>query len=115
MARYKSYSQAQSLFIPVRFDEQIIPGTFVFAINHIVDNELDLSIFEKKFSNEKTGAPAYDPAVLLKLLLYAYSLGIVSSRKIAWCCDTNVTFMALSGDSRPHYTTIIKQGTGSLC
>ena len=35
MARYKSYSQAQSLFIPVRFDEQIIPGTFVFAINHI--------------------------------------------------------------------------------
>ena len=47
MARCKSYSQAQSMLIPVRFNEQNIPGTFVHAIDHSVDNELDLSIFDK--------------------------------------------------------------------
>ncbi|SCY56799.1 IS1182 family transposase [Desulfoluna spongiiphila] len=108
MARYKSYSQAQSMFIPVRFDEQIIPGTFVHAIDHLVDNELDLSIFDKHYSNDKTGAPAYNPAVLLKVILYAYSLGIISSRKIASCCECHVTFIALAGDTRPHFTTIAK-------
>ncbi|SCY90972.1 transposase, partial [Desulfoluna spongiiphila] len=108
MARYKSYSQAQSMFIPVRFDEQIIPGTFVHAIDHLVDNELDLSIFDKHFSNDKTGAPAYNPAVLLKVILYAYSLGIISSRRIASCCECHVTFIALAGDTRPHFTTIAK-------
>jgi len=108
MARYKRYSIAQSLFIPVRFDEQIIPGTFVHAINHLVDEVFELSIFDKYFSNDKTGAPAYNPSILLKIILYAYSLGIVPSRRIAACCETNVTFMALTGESKPHYTTIAK-------
>jgi hypothetical protein len=52
------------------------------------------------------GAPAYDPAILLKIILYAYSRGITSSRKIAQCCQENVIFMALSADTRPHFTTI---------
>ena len=106
MARYKKYSREQSVFIPVCFEDQIIPGTFVHAIDHLVENELDLSIFDKHFNNDKTGATAYSPSVLLKIVLYAYSLGIVSSRKIAWCCETNITFMALSGESKPHFTTI---------
>jgi len=52
------------------------------------------------------GAPAYDPAILLKIVLYAYSRGITSSRKIAQCCGENIIFMALSADTRPHFTTI---------
>ncbi len=99
MARYKKYSREQSVFIPVCFEDQIIPGTFVHAIDHLVENELDLSIFDKHFNNDKTGATAYSPSVLLKIVLYAYSLGIVSSRKIAWCCETNITFMALSKEA----------------
>ena len=106
MAKYKKYDQKQYLLLPIRFHEQIIPGTFVFALNHIVDKELDLSIFEKRYNNEETGAPAYNPAVLLKIILYAYSLGIISSRRIAKLCETNITFMALSADTRPHFTTI---------
>ncbi|CAN0587139.1 unnamed protein product, partial [Ectocarpus sp. 12 AP-2014] len=50
--------------------------------------------------------PAYDPAVLLKIILFAYSKGITSSREIQWCCETNVIFKALSCDSVPHFTTI---------
>ncbi|NCO67423.1 MAG: transposase [Nitrospirae bacterium] len=52
------------------------------------------------------GAPAYDPAIPLKTILYAYSRGITSSRKIVRCCEENIVFMALSADTRPHFTTI---------
>jgi len=45
-------------------------------------------------------------SILLKIVLYAYSRGIVSSRKIARCCEENIVFMALSADTRPHFTTI---------
>lgn len=106
MARYKKYSYEQSKLIPIHFDEQILPGTFEYTLNYIIDNELDLSIFENRYKNDETGAPAYDPAILLKIILFAYSRGIVSSRKIERCCHENIIFMALSADTRPHFTTI---------
>jgi transposase len=106
MARYKEYSYSQGKFIPIHFGKQILPGTFEYTLNYLIDNELDLSIFDKKYKNNDTGAPAYDPAILLKIVLYGYSKGIVSSRKIAQCCRENIIFMALSADTRPHFTTI---------
>ena len=108
MARYKDYSYAQGIFLPVSFQAQIVPSTFEFALNYIIDNEMNLSIFETRYRNDQTGAPAFDPAVMLKILLYAYSLGIISSRQIEKLCATNITFMALSANSRPHFTTIAK-------
>ena len=106
MARYKEYNQAQGQFITVDFESQIREGTFEYALNHIVDFELNLTEFDSQYKNDETGAPAFDPRVLLKIILYAYSQGIVTSRKIAHQCDVNVMFMALSGNIRPHYTTI---------
>jgi transposase len=73
---------------------------------YLIDNEIDLSIFDTRYQNDETGAPAYDPAILLKIILFGYSRGITSSRKIARCCEENVVFMALSADTRPHFTTI---------
>jgi transposase len=106
MARYKSYSYEQAMFIPVHFQKQILPGSFEYALNYIVDNELDLSVFETRYKNDETGAPAYDPGILLKIVLYAYSRGITSSRLIERLCRENVIFMALSADTKPHFTTI---------
>ena len=106
MARYKPYSYGQGQFIPVFFAEQILPGTFEFALNQLVDDRLDLSLFDARFHNDETGAPAYDPRILLKIILFAYSKGITSSREIARCCEQNVVFMALSAHSCPHFTTI---------
>ena len=106
MARYKGYDYTQGKFIPVYFNKQILPGTFEHTLHYLIDNELDLSIFDLRYQNDKTGAPAYDPAILLKIILYAYSKGITSSRKIARCCEENIIFMALSADTRPHFTTI---------
>ncbi len=72
--------------IPIHFDKQIIPGTFEHTLHYLIDNEIDLSIFDLRYQNDDMGAPAYDPAILLKIILYAYSKGITSSRKIAQCC-----------------------------
>ena len=106
MARYKPYSYAQGKFIPVHFAKQILPGTFEYSLNHLIDHELDLSLFDARFGNDQTGATAYDPRIILKIVLYGYSRGIVSSRKIEQACRENMIFMALSADTRPHFTTI---------
>ncbi|WP_205126779.1 transposase [Nitrincola tibetensis] len=106
MARYKHYDYNQTKMIPLRFSDQIQPGTFEYTLNHVVDNDLDLSVFESRYRNDYNGAPAYDPAILLKVVLFAYSRGISSSRKIAQACRENVLFMALSADSQPHHSTL---------
>jgi len=106
MAKYKEYDYSQGKFIPLSFDKQILPGTFEHTLHYLIDNEIDLSVFDLRYKNDETGAPAYDPRILLKIVLYAYSKGITSSRKIADCCNENVVFMALSADTKPHFTTI---------
>ena len=106
MAKYKEYDYSQGKFIPIHFEKQILPGTFEYTLHYLIDNEIDLSVFDLRYRNDETGAPAYDPAILLKIILYAYSRGITSSRKIAQCCRENIIFMALSADTQPHFTTI---------
>jgi len=106
MARYKNYDYSQGKFIPIHFDRQILPGTFEYSLHYLIDNEIDLCIFDNRYQNDETGAPAYDPAILLKIILYAYSRGITSSQKIEQCCRENVIFMALLADTQPHFTTI---------
>ena len=106
MARYKHYNYDQLKLLPISFSRQILPGTFEYTLSHIIDHELNLSRFEARYANDETGAPAYDPAILLKIVLYAYARGITSSREIEQCCRENVIFMALSADSQPHFTTI---------
>lgn len=106
MARYKPWDVHQDKFIPVSFRDQILPGTFEYALNEIVDQHIDLSPFAARYANDDTGRLAYDPAVLLKIVLYGYYKGIVSSRKLAEACERHVVFMALTADTRPHFTTI---------
>ncbi|QMV16253.1 hypothetical protein Vspart_03638 [Vibrio spartinae] len=66
------------MFVPVIIDEQLIPGTIEYAISHIVDKRLDLSPFDALYHNEKHGAAAYPPSIMLKIIFYAYSLGMLS-------------------------------------
>ena len=106
MARYKDYNLDQDKMIPLSFRKQILPGTFEYSLNWLIDNEIDMSVFEARYINDDMGAPAYDPAILLKIVLYAYSRGIISSRQIERACWENIIFMALSADTRPHFTTI---------
>jgi transposase len=105
MARYK-YIDTNPKFLAVDLARQLLPGTFEHALDHLLDHALDLSRFDARFRNDETGAPAYPPATLLKVILFAYARGMVSSRAIARACTEHVTFIALCGDQAPHFTTI---------
>jgi transposase len=106
MARYKHVDYGQMKLVPVSFAHQILPGSFESALSYLIDQELDLSAFEARFRNDDVGAPAYSPAVLLKIVLLAYSKGLVSSRAMEAACRENVLCMAILGDSQPHFTTL---------
>jgi transposase len=107
MARYKPVFRGMKL-IPLSLEDQIQPGTFEFALNHLVDEELDFAPLDAKFNNDETGASAYDPHTMFKIVLLAYSRGVISSRSIEQACRQNVMFMAISGDVQPSYTHIAK-------
>jgi len=106
MPKFIPNDPSQSKMVVINYADQLQPGTFEFAINHIIDHKLDLSIFYPRYQNDDGGRPAYDPAILLKIILFAYAKGITSSREIQWCCETNIIFKALSCDTVPHFTTL---------
>ena len=85
MARYKIVDRSPR-FLPIVLDAQLIAGSFEYALDYLIDTEIDLSEIAKRYRNDETGAPAYDPAVLLKIVLLAYSRGIVSGRAIERLC-----------------------------
>ena len=95
MAKYKHYDYSQNALIPVNLEEQLTSGTLEFAIHTLVDR-MDTSIFDHRYKNDETGRLAYDPRILLKVILLGYSRGLVSSRDIERACKENITFMALS-------------------
>jgi transposase len=105
MARYK-YIDTNPRFLAVDLAQQLLPGTFEHAVHYLLEHAIDLSRFDTRFRNDATGAPAYPPAMLLKIVLVAYAHGIVSSRAIERACRDHVTFIALCGDTAPHFTTI---------
>ena len=107
MPRYKVVDRSPR-FLPIVLDEQLMAGTFEHALDYLIDHEIDLTEIAKRYRNDETGAPAYDPAVMLKIVLLAYSRGISTSREIERVCRENVVFMAISGDSAPQFTTIAK-------
>lgn len=106
MARYKEYDYDQMKMIPVSFDRQILPGSFEYSLAYLIDHELELSAFDGHYRNDENGRPAYDPRLLLKIIILAYSKGITSSRQIERLCRENVTFMALSADTQPDHSTL---------
>ena len=106
MAKYKRYDYKQSLMIPVSLEEQLVPGTLEFAIHTLVDRRMDMSVFDDNYQNDESGRSAYDPKILLKVVLLGYSRGLTSSRQIERACCENVLFMAMSCNQRPDHSTI---------
>ena len=106
MAKYKHYDYSQDVLIPVSLKDQLIPGTLEFAIHTLVETRMDTSIFEDRYSNDETGRWAYNPKILLKIVLFGYSQGLISSRKLERACKKDVTFMALSCLQYPDHSTI---------
>jgi transposase len=106
MAKYKPYNYEQMVMIPITLKEQLEPGTLEYAIHELVETRIDISIFEDRYENDDTGAPAFDPRILLKVVLFAYSRGIIGSRPIERACRENIIFMALGCGFQPDHSTI---------
>lgn len=106
MPNFKKYNYNQDTMIVINFEQQLQPNTFEYTLHHLIDKHIDLSLFYDKYSNDQGGRTAYDPAIMLKIILFAYAKGITSSREIQWQCENNIIFKALSCDSVPHFTRI---------
>jgi transposase len=86
-------------------DAKLPEGDVVFFLLDLVP-QLDLRRFYAPYEDETRGAPPFDPAMMVCLLLYAYCVGVFSSRKIAQACERNLAFVAIVGADRPDFRTI---------
>ena len=68
--------------------------------------QLDLSLFHQYYAQDLRGQPPFDVTMMVTLLVYAYAVGIRSSRKIAAACERNRAFRAIVGADRPDFRTI---------
>jgi transposase len=84
---------------------QLPEDDLVFFLLDVVPT-LDLAPIHATYQDETRGAPPFDPAMMTCLLLYAYCVGVFSSRKIAQACDRNLAFLAIVGIDRPDFRTI---------
>lgn len=106
MAKYKAYDYNQLVMVPINLADQLSPGTLEHTIHYVVEERLDLSCFDEQYRNDETGRAAYDPRVLLKVVLLGYSRGLMSSRKLERACRENIIFMAMSCEQRPDHSTL---------
>src|SRR2546423_2879552 len=95
--RYQHEAQSPAAKLP--------EGDVVFFLLDTV-RRLDLRRFYAPYEHETRGAPPFDPAMMVCLLLYAYCVGVFSSRKIALACERNLAFLAIVGQERPDFRTI---------
>src|SRR5881628_1415619 len=95
--RYQHEAQSPASKLP--------EGDLVFFLIDTVPR-LNLQRFYAPYEEETRGAPPFDPAMMVCLLLYAYCVGVFSSRKIALACERNLAFMAIVGQERPDFRTI---------
>ena len=81
MARFKHTDTSQGQFLTVNLQEQLLLGSFEWTINYLI-NDIDLSLFEKRYQNDERGAAACPPGALLKIILYCYSICISFERSM---------------------------------
>ena len=81
-------------------------GHLAHFISELVDESLDLSSIIKVYEREERGNPPYHPVMMTKVWLYAYSVGIPSSRKIEKCLMEDVAFRMLAANNTPNFRTI---------
>ena len=103
--RFREWNVNQRLLLPRSVDEFVSKDHLSNFIRVLVIDELNLSEILSKYKEER-GNPPYDPRMMLCVLLYSYTQGLYSSRKMAKCCEERVDFMALSGMNYPDFRTL---------
>jgi transposase len=105
---FRPYDQAQDLLLPPSLRDWLPAGHLAYYISDVVD-QLDLGAFVGDYASpEGKGAPPYQPALLLKVLLYGYATGVFSARKLSRKCIDDVAFRFLAAQQTPDFRTLIK-------
>lgn len=107
--QFVPYEPKQTLLFPPSLDDWLADDHLARFVSETVD-ELDLRAFFKKFRKRKNGRGriAYHPRMMLKVLIYAYSVGIFSSRKIAAGIEDLVALRYLAAGNQPKHRTIAR-------
>lgn len=100
---FKEYTQGQILLLPVDLDTQIPPIHLVRVVSTAIE-KMDLSVLLAQYKGG--GTSSYHPKMLLKVLVYAYTQQLYSSRKIAKALRENIYFMWLAGNQQPDFRTL---------
>jgi transposase len=102
-SNFRDYCPDQPWMFPPVLSDLIAPDDPLHVFSETIDR-LDLSAFYSRYSKE--GSPAYNPCMMVKVLAYAYSLGLRSSRRIASRVRYDVRFMYLAGLQQPDFRTL---------
>src|SRR3954465_259551 len=102
---FREWAPEQNSLLPVSVLDWVTDDHLVHFILNLVQEELDLSGIFNQYGEER-GYPPYHPAMMVALLLYSYSQGIYSSRRMAKACLERIDFMVLSGRQQPDFRTI---------
>lgn len=103
---YRPYEPDQILLLPPSVQDWLPTGHLAHFISELVDESLDLSAITKVYEQEERGYPPYHPVMMTKVLLYAYSMGMPSSRRIEKCLIEDVGFRMLAANNTPNFRTI---------
>ncbi len=102
---FRPYDPDQMFLMPVSMRDWLPADHLAYFISDVVD-ELDLSMIIKRYNGEDRGYPPYHPVMMVKVLLYAYCIGVPSSRKIAKRLEEDVSFRVLAANNTPDFRTI---------
>lgn len=102
---YRYGQRRQGMLFPASIEDYVSSDAPVRVYDAIID-AFDLETLGIEVDPHKVGAPPYDPKVMLKLLVYGYSYGVRSSRKLERECHNNISFMWLTGGLKPDHKTI---------
>src|SRR4051812_30440384 len=102
---YRTWDADQASHEPVSPRDALPEDDLVFFLLDLVP-QLDLSPFHAHYARELRGQPPFDVTMMVTLLVYAYCVGVCSSRKIAAACQRNLAFRAIVGDDPPDFRTI---------
>jgi transposase len=102
---YKCYLPEQNLLLPPSLRDWLPDDHLAFFVSDLVD-ALDLSAITAVYETDDRGQPPYHPAMMTKLLVYGYCIGVFSSRKIARRLVEDVAFRVLAAGNSPDFRTI---------